>query len=515
MAVSTLCATSCSTVYHERIVEYHMINIDEKGQYTPAPPDRPFNQHGGTDIAKSYEVFLDNLFLEINKERDSEDQATAPKRILIYVHGGLTLHHNSIKQVVQLHDDIVEDGFYPIFINWRSFFFTTYGEHLGRIRQGQRTRWALLTAPLYLVTDLVSAVIRGPRALALQGAHVLNTFRERTVKFPQRTLRTVQGTIKILQHPVQTLIKHPVQTLIRNPIHSLVRQPISDPILEEKHPYLHQVESETSPRRTKLRNLVWYWVTIPAKVVLHPFISEIGRPSWEMMRRRNSVMFRKPKEFEQKDTTSEDDRTTVPHLGTGALAEFLQRLDQEMQGERDTGGMSDKPKYSVTLMGYSMGAIVVNQILGDFPHIQFDHVVFLAAAVSTREVLDRTIPYLREHPTTQFYNLSLDPDNDNSETSLIGVEPSGSLLTWVDNYYTTPLTQLDRTFGRWENVRSVLHVFPPKILKQQMHFKIFGFDSVNSPQEHGEFGNYPFWRPNFWWKGKWKYNDYSYTPSNK
>ena len=493
---SAVFVTSCATVYKNPDVEYHMINIDKDGKYTPAPHDVPFDPNAGKDDPTFYTQFLDQLFLKINDTSQSGDRATEPKRILIYVHGGLNMYHDSIKKVVELQDDITRDGFYPIFINWRSFFFTTYGEYLGRIRQGQPSHSAPLTAPLYLVTDLLSAVVRGPRALTVQSAHVLNTVREQTGKLPQ-TLRSV---IRIIQHPIQSLFQRPIQDLTP----------------KDPPPYIYYIKRNTRPRYAKLKNQLWYVVTMPARVVLHPFVSEIGRSSWDMMHRRNSVLFRTPAEYEQDECTPGKGRTTTPegakqcYRGTGALAGFLQRLDREMQAARQDGRTPDHPKYAVTLVGHSMGTIVVNQILGDFPHIHFDNVVFMAAAVSTREVLDRAIPYLKQHPTTQFYSLSLAPDNDNSETSLIGVEPSGSLLTWIDNYYTTPLTQLDRTFGRWENVRSALHVFPPEILEKQMHFKVFGFDDRNSPQEHGDFSRYPFWLPNFWWKGSWEYNDYFY-----
>lgn len=550
---SALFLTSCATVYTKDAVEYHMINIDKDGKYTPAPPNVRFDPDAGKDDPKFYKQYLDQLFMRINDNSQSAYQASEPKRrpsvpsgvaghprarhsapasmagappepegfrpkrrrsmpsgvpepegfrpkrILIYVHGGLNMYHNSIKKVVELHDDIGDGDFYPIFINWRSFFFTTYGEHLGRIRQGQPSRLAPFTAPLYFMTDLLSAVVRGPRALSVQGGHILNTLRERTVKFPE----TIISTMQIIQHPIKSLIQHPIQ----------------DVTPKAKHPYIHYIKRNTKPRHAKLKNQIWYWVTMPGTWILNPFVSEIGRPSWDMMRRRNSVLFRTPAEYEQDECTPGSGRTTTSegseqcYRGTGALSVFLQRLDREMQAERGNGRTSGSPKYTVTLVGHSMGTIVVNQILGDFPDIHFDNVVFMAAAVSTREVLEHTIPYLKEHPTTQFYSLSLAPDNDNSETSLIGVEPSGSLLTWIDNYYTTPLTQLDRTFGRWENARSALHVFPPEILEEQMHFKVFGFNGRNSPQEHGEFTNYPFWMPNFWWKGSWEYGDYSHEAS--
>jgi len=188
---SALFLTSCATVYTKDAVEYHMINIDKDGKYTPAPPNVRFDPDAGKDDPKFYKQYLDQLFMRINDNSQSADRATEPKRrrstpsgvaghprarhsasasmagappepegfrpkrILIYVHGGLNMYHNSIKKVVELHDDIGDGDFYPIFINWRSFFFTTYGEHLGRIRQGQPSRLAPFTAPLYLMTDLL------------------------------------------------------------------------------------------------------------------------------------------------------------------------------------------------------------------------------------------------------------------------------------------------------------------------------------------------------------------------
>jgi pimeloyl-ACP methyl ester carboxylesterase len=265
------------------------------------------------------------------------------------------------------------------------------------------------------------------------------------------------------------------------------------------------------PRHKKLHNQIWYWVTMPGTWILNPFVSEIGRPSWDIMQRRNKTLFRMPSEFEKEECA---DRSERCQRGTGALAVFLQHLETFIKQHH--GHAQDNGDYTVTLIGHSMGTIVVNQILSERPQMHFDNVVFMAAAVSTHEVLDHTIPYLANHQATQFYSLSLRPNAENTETSLIGVEPSGSLLVWIDSYYTSPLTQLDRTFGRWENVRSALHVFPPEILQRQMHFKIFGYDERNSPQEHGEFGRYPFWRPNFWWKGSWKHGTYFYdAPSGE
>ena len=463
-----LSVASCSYVYQNPLLEYHMINVEKDGTYTPSRAGVRFDPNASEDKREVYEAFLAQLFQEVKK--------SGRKHLVIYVHGGLNMYHNSIKNVDRLYDTIDADGVYPIFINWRSFFFTTYADHLGRIRQGKPSRLAWVTVPLYLATDLASAVARGPKALSIQAAHVLNTWREEGSQLVERLGVGERGD--------------------------------EDKNLQERT-YVHVIPKMARPRYKKLHNRLWYWVTMPVTWILNPFVSEIGRPSWDIMQRRDQTLFRMPSEFEKNECADLSERC---ERGTGALAVFLQHLEAFIKDQENGGTEQRNGNYTVTLIGHSMGAIVVNRILGEYPQMHFDNVVFMGAAVSTHEVLDHTIPYLAKHPATQFYSLSLRPNAENNETSLIGVEPSGSLLVWIDNYYTSPLTQLDRTFGRWENVYPALHVFPPKILARQMHLKIFGYDEHNSPQEHGEFGRYPFWRPNFWWKGVWTYGKYFYNP---
>ena len=57
------------------------------------------------------------------------------------------------------------DWYYPIFIMWKSDFYSTYGEHLIKIRQGHKINpWAgALTAPFVLGYDIAHAVVTLPR----------------------------------------------------------------------------------------------------------------------------------------------------------------------------------------------------------------------------------------------------------------------------------------------------------------------------------------------------------------
>jgi len=62
-----------------------------------------------------------------------------------------------------------------------------------------------------------------------------------------------------------------------------------------------------------------------------------------------------------------------------------------------------------------MGTIVANNILSRFPdinHINFDTVVYMAAACRLKDLEKPVVPWLRRNKRWEFYNLTLDPDRD-------------------------------------------------------------------------------------------------------
>ncbi|MDQ6997726.1 MAG: hypothetical protein Q9M17_03340 [Mariprofundus sp.] len=97
----------------------------------------------------------------------------------------------------------------------------------------------------------------------------------------------------------------------------------------------------------------------------------------------------------------------------------------------------------------------------------------------------------------KFYNESLYPKLEAREMSAFGLVPSGSLLEWIDEMFTPPVTKFDRTLGNWTNVRDVYHHFPPE-LNRQMHFRVFG-TKAGMPRKHGEFNDISkcFWQDSY------------------
>jgi hypothetical protein len=119
------------------------------------------------------------------------------------------------------------------------------------------------------------------------------------------------------------------------------------------------------------------------------------------------------------------------------------------------------------------------------------------------------IPYLESHPDARFFNLTLHPRAEVRETWSAGIgslgldpAPRGSLLVWIDNYFSDPTSFADRTIGRWDNLIPATHVFPRDV-RARVFIKAFGVtrwggSDPDNPQTHGDLTKGKFWDEAFW-----------------
>src|SRR5262249_46576749 len=126
-------------------------------------------------------------------------------------------------------------------------------------------------------------------------------------------------------------------------------------------------------------------------------------------------------------------------LTRGALYFFFRELSKVI------------PKYDacdalrITVIGHSMGEIVLNELMENFPDLPYQNIVYMAAAGSIRDFKAMTEPVLRRPrcPDLKFYNLSLHPKAEERDLEEFGFAPIGSLLMWIDDIFETPVTPLD------------------------------------------------------------------------
>ena len=166
-----------------------------------------------------------------------------------------------------------------------------------------------------------------------------------------------------------------------------------------------------------------------------------------------------------------------------------------------------------SIFAHSMGAIVVNEVLERSqwqPVPRFRNLVYMAPACSIVDYEEAMFPYLRKHKEygSKFYNLMLHPRAEDEEMMFYDLIPRGSLLVYVDQFFTQPSTPRESTLGRFENVFRTVHATESEIA-DQVHFRVFPAgagsegrelweDRTDTPETHGEFTPSEFWKTSFW-----------------
>jgi hypothetical protein len=513
----------------------HVIAVD--GQGVPHDPHTP----GGQALCiEQFRGQVAHLFR--NMRAFHEDKPD--RKVLIFVHGGLNNPASSLAAADEQIERVMDAGYYPIFLNWDSDLFSTYGEHATRITQG-RTDDGLgrkILSPLYIFADIGRALTRVPIVwsnqvgtdLAAAGADIAalkareSTSSKAIQGSTERWVNTRQG--KAIGEVFQKLRDRQDQDS-----HRLDGSPRSQlrvyigPDLDVDARHLAQLE-------------VKYILTSPTKFGLSWLIDGLGTPAWENMSRRTLMAFDGQAGGSSGEVDSRADEQLNPSRAmpkelrsdravnfktTGALSIFREELLRVTSLHSSSQPTHPDPNaYHITLVGHSMGTMVLNEwvrrdVLEQRNQL-YVNIVYMAAACSVRDFGRSVVPYLLQHSPkpdshdpsvkmgAQFYNLMLHPLADLRERErAMDLPPRGSLLVWLDDFLADPRTPLDRTLGRWDNIIPATEVIP-RGARGQVSLKSFAlapYDDTSrkhgmpyyGPQAHGQFRDAPFWCPEFWY----------------
>ena len=396
----------------------------------------------------------------INGIKEFTPASGGTKHVLLYLHGGLNTREAALKRVIKDTEAMQKDGnVYPVFINWRSGPMTTLKDHYFRIRNGKIENVAKFTSPVYMVGDVVKILGNAPMAWWQEG---------------------------------------------KLSISSILGQDNAEVDNDESRKiYL----TEDKSAKNIGRSAQWL-LTSPFKVVSTPIVFTLGEPAWDNMKRRVHTMFLQPTDFN--GTVSPELATDCDLVsGSGATLKFIRYFNKFVKDNNEN--FPENSKIEVTLMGHSMGGIILNQILSYCSDMEVSNLVFMASADNLANYFKAVIPFVQKRKTAkknmkdiQVYHLHLHPENEDREVTTYGLAPSGSLLAWIDHTYDSPEYILQRTMGRWDNLRKTLPLIPPEI-QSHFHYKIFGRSEktdVRGPQKHGEFDNveFKYWQKKYWFK---------------
>lgn len=437
------------------------------------------------------------------------ERAAEPLRLAFYFNGGLNSPTEVRNTAAASWRQAEADGVYPIYMIWPTGGLATWWEDTTRVRNGRHlSRPNYLTGGFHVAGDLLTGIGRTPDAWT-------GSFQELAgsgfgLGSPDFMVRPTDEEMRVLDGAI---------TAERNLVFS------------------DQVDASpgsvgpTTRARGPL-GLAYYAANSPFRALSTPLVVGFGQTMWENMGRRTRTSIHQVDEFPISALDPGERARWLADLrdfprGTGGFARYFHWLESCIAGGPTIAGSAGCPldalpgKLSmapgeadpkalladarIDMLGHSMGAIVINELLEAFPRLPYENIVFMGGAASIRDTVRALAPVLRTAPgCSHFFNLSLHPMNEAREESSAGFAVSGSMLVWVDELFERPKTLLDRTIGQWRNVRMVKGVLPQD-LQSLMLFKVFDRDAGNPPDPsnplyHGGFNDpgVPFWWPSFW-----------------
>jgi hypothetical protein len=395
----------------------------------------------------------------------------------VYVHGGLINYGPALTSVSRMlnqpaDDRRIQDCFYPVFVNWRSSLFSSYGDHVFAVRQGRRQPGlARVTAPFAFADDLFNlpfGFLGASGELFSKGEGGIDPRIPADRSCGQDALTEAVPR----EHPQVATYKE-AQQVIRD-----------DPVRNQ------QLRNGVC-RRPAARGVRDYAQRVPF-FVFKPFaatvIDTFGEPASRIMNRRTELIF-EPEGCLRQPTIEERLKCR-----DWSLTQFFRRLAEEATAN----------DWEVTLIGHSMGTIVVNEALRRFPNLNARNVVYMAAALTIEDYEDANLRgancgYLGSHPDTRFYHLTLHRLAEVRERQWMDALPRGSLLQWLDAFINRPIHERQLTAGRALNIVPTLLDLPEGVV-DRVHIKEFDYGEKLpcDPQMHGEFNDMLFWRRAFW-----------------
>lgn len=539
MLIPFLTSLGCGSHYGT-IPTSHIVMVNTEG----APVDPTGNTNGKHSSlyeyrelsSDDYTTYLTNIQNSITAYATKQGVGK-PHKLLIYIHGGLNFQTDTVQRATRLHERIINDaGTYPLFINWQSSLYPSYWNHLMHIRQGEDWRQGMgstaggyLTSPIYLASDFARAIVRAP---------VVNFFQVRndieTVPLFRPVLSLWSSDLSLAQEAAFEALCRKTQWggESKNEYKALLNKQRADcnkPRNDEKHEETHALDSFNiwtgiDQRSEWQKNTAFakYLITFPFKMVTAPIIDALGTSSWDIMLRSVSQLFHYDNEQAKHTSVRNNHSDPYDYKTSGALTLFFKTLKETICTrpiERDR--CTNDNKWEITLVGHSTGAIIIHHIIREFGELPIKNIVYMGAASSIRDYQDTVFPYLTDTnkslPTPhseitppnednlpkRVYHLMLHEAAESGEwlNNTIDPTPRGSLLVWLDNFLSHPLSKEDRTLGRFTNFISAAH-HTPNALRPYIFVSKFGVGAkLRVPQKHGDFSHLSFWKPECWEPG--------------
>jgi len=448
------------------MVECFMTSITGCKYQTPKKPDDFRNimlvgKYGTPKNTITNKVYpLTNKPEVENYQQYLKELVKSDGKLLIYIHGGLNEVNDANKRAKTLGEEMENTGYNPIFINWDSDLFSTYGQHLVSDRQGElwkSGRGGITTSAFIFLEDVGRGLIKTPMVWVYQTKDFFRLF---SPTYPEVNAAK-KNNLELLEDKVE-------------PFGSVPKVVDSEGnLLDQRRGknFLVGLGGKAEDLGGGVFRLCNGWWTAP-------LFAAIGTGCWYDMNRRANITIDKNQFYLENPIIDGFDRRYGP--GYHLFEEI-----KKQQEEHPTR------KIVIVLIGHSMGTIIASKVLALWPEINYERIIFMAAACTIDDFRAAVVPHLKKCKNTKFYNYMLHPKAENIEWHYAGFGGTGSLLNQIDNIYANPNSESCRTLGKWINVMNGRRFFEIEGVKNQIHLVTMPF-SERWPREHGEFDNLYF-----------------------
>jgi len=443
-------------------------------------------------------------------------------QVLFFIHGGLNTQVGSLERIVgegpdsrrknhTLYQLIMEETpYYPIFINWQSSLRSSYLDHLLYVRQGEKWPFlaGLVTAPVVLAVDVGRSILRAP---LVWGGMIYND-----AKTAPALTGLIGNTNSLPDEVVKELFCHDTEDkescstqFESTQAYSTFSRSCWTGSENLKQPLVDRklIVGVDERRCLEMGWKFFQWlVTIPTKLAISPFLDAFGKSAWDNMLRSIQLLYQGDEEFHVDALPNNDTADLAERTPEGGLSVFFSELVQQIHGAEN----GEKKDWEITWVGHSAGTIIINEAIRRFglPQTQdqvlpFNTIVYMAAASTLHDLQTSVYPYLQNHPSAHFYHLMLHEKAEEGETAWepFDLSPRGSLLVWIDDFLSNPLTHKERTAGSYGNFFRDYHSIPRNI-RDQIYLRVFSQGNLvraGNPQKHGEFTDrFRFWDEKCW-----------------
>jgi hypothetical protein len=377
------------------------------------------------------------------KESCGKNGKEEPLRVLIYVHGGINPYQDGLARVNKWltvkNENHKKFGllfgtcYYPIFINWNSSLISSWADELFVIRRGEESpSWMswfnFVSAPFVLAARVGEGLGSGP----------------------PRWLHMAKDNWD-----------------------GFTRSPYDEADKDEE--IVKKVLLGTS-----------FFTFLPMRVaVTWPIIKAAGAPAWEMMKRRASFVVAQ-RLHKNKYSKRGAARTLMEALMGRVISENGKAMWKIGNSEEA------KVDIEITLVGHSMGTLILDRILRGFPKLEFRRIIYMASASSIEDYYSSVLPYLEQHPypRSEFWAFTLSRSDEARDMNLKPIDfiDTGSLLVYIDNFFENVITPMQLRFGRYTNIEESMTLNNESCNKHNtIHIcKLDG--SEGEPTDHGGFG---------------------------